>query len=249
MAGEFNISFADTLRSPDSVFSIRTQNRDFNTEAFDREEANLFETQFNTFVNDFDSRMVSELFVQRADQIALAANHAKQNFDERRFGGINSGDNEIAFDVIRPGHIRADPESGDVINDWEYEVGAGEDGWNDWVGDGTSDNDYTVDEDQVIIMMGLQLLNVGDETDETSLSGINIQRFGRNVDMLPKDLYNMTVSDNENDVFMQALPTVIATDRDRIHMRLRSDEEDATYDVRPLGLTFGVGAFMNQEDF
>lgn len=270
MAGKQNIQLANVVSSPETKFSIRTQNRDFNTRAFDSEEANLFEDQFNALVNDFESRMLSELFVQRRKIIGHAAAHAKTVFDERRFGGINAADNEIAFDVLRPGHIRANPADGATINNWEYTHDTS--GWADWIGDGSAANDYTVDEDQVVVILGVMDTGLQvhvadaaadtftsfDRVDTTPTSAINIDRFGRNVDMLPKDLQDARLTDNENEVLVQALPAMVGTENDRVHARIRSDipgELDDNAGVtlvsepRLIGVSFGVGSYMNQEDY
>jgi hypothetical protein len=199
--GDLSLNIAPDVQSPDETFSIRTQNKDFTTYQLSEKEASLFQEQFNVLVNDFDSRLSAELFKQRSSIIGNVASHAKQQFDEKLFGGINAGDNEIAFDVLRPGHIRADPSTGNVVNEWDYihsgdgtNTSAG-DGWSDWIGDGSSANDYTVDEDQVILALGFMdtpamvfqtdgsgNLN-GFETvlDKPVTSGVNVERFGRNV--------------------------------------------------------------------
>lgn len=263
--GDYRIDLKPSVQSPDDVFSIRTQNRDFNTYPLGTEGASLFDEQFNTLINDFDSRLMSELYGQRSQLIGNTAAYARQQFDEKMFGGINAGDNEIAFDVIRAGHIRADPSSGSIVNDWQYTHSSA--GYNDWIGDGAS-NDYVVDEDQVLLVMGFtdtkarvyDTVNseVVEVLDEPVTSGINVESFGRNVDMLPKDLNNSRLEDNKNDEFVQALPAVVGNDRDSIHVRLESDipneyEGNADYEVysrpRLLGLTFGVGDYMNQEQF
>jgi len=66
--------------------------------------------------------------------------------------------------------------------------------------------------------------------------------------MLPKDLHSAKMTDNENDVLIQSLPTMVGSDRDRVHLRARFDEP-GTYEPRLLGFTYGVGSYMNQEDF
>lgn len=267
MKENLNISLSSAVRNPDSKFSIRTQNRDFGTHRFSRDESNLFEAQFNTLINDLDSRLMTQIFKQREDEIALAASLAKNQFDEKLFGGVNAADNEIGFDLLRPGHIRADPENGEIMNTWFYEHDS--DGWSDWIGDGTSEKDYNIDEDQVVLVLGVMdtgvmiidedagAINSFEREDYTATSAFNIDRFGRNVDMLPKDLNNGKVGDNENNMLLQSLPTVIGTDRDRVHLRLRSDlpqelvDADATVVSEPrlIGVTFGVGSYMNKEDF
>lgn len=294
MAGNLQINLSEDARRPSDVFSIRTQNKDFSTVPLASDGANLLNEHFNVFINDFDSRMLSEMYSQRATNIAEVAAFSKNQFDEKLFGGVNAADNEIGFDVLRPGHIRSAPstalnvaddptaadgefiETGSTLNTWKVEVveeggydttdeasarGSVEsnpentiildgEGWHDWIGDGTSDGDYTVDEDQVVLVLG-----VVDSTDQdqnesagSQVSGLNVQRFGRNVDMLPKDLNDSKLVDNENGLYVQALPTLVGSDRDRVHARFRVDEP-GVYEPRLVGFTYGVGSYMNQEDF
>lgn len=240
MAGELNIGLKSAVKNPDRTFNVRTQNKDFSTESFTSRDANLFEQQFNVLLNDLDSRHLSELFAQRSREIANAAALAKQELDEPLFGGINANDNEIAFDILRPGHVRADPSNGDIQNDWYFEPSSS--GWNDWIGDGSTNN-YTVDEDQIVLVLGFM-----DQDPTTEISGINVESFGRNVDMIPKDLNHARTYDNDNEVLIQALPTLIGTDRDDIHIRLRHDKVMESQ-PRLLGITFGIGNYMNMEDF
>lgn len=235
------VSLTSGATSPSNVFNVRTQNRDFSTQALSSDEADLLQEQFNTLLSDFDSRHVSSLYADRANVIAQSAAYAKSQFDGKLFGGVNASDNEIAFDVIRPGHVRSDPSTGSVVNNWSFEPST--EGWNDWIGDGTSANDYSVDEDQVTVVVGFM-----DQADTSEVSAVNVDRFGRNVDMLPKDLYDARSLDNENNLMIQALPAMVASDRDRLHLRLRHDAVQ-TSQPRLLGVTFGVGDYMNQEDF
>lgn len=249
------IELASGAKNPASTFSIRTQNRDFKTEGLTDEEAELFEQQFNILINDFDTRHLTSLYKQREEQISDTAGLAKSQFDEKLFGGINAADNEIGFDVLRPGHIRADPADGSIINNWKFEVyesggtpstdypSVEGTGWHDFIGAGTSDTDYSIDEDQVAVILGFM-----DQAGDTGISGINVERFGRNVDMIPKDLNDARTLDNENELAIQALPTLVGTERDRVHIRIRADET-GVYEPRLVGFTFGVGSYMNNEEF
>lgn len=239
-ARNLTVDLANAARSPSSTFAIRTQNRDFSTEPLTDDEAGLFETQFNTLINDFDSQLLSQLFQERSQDIADVAALSKNLFDEKMFGGINADDNEVGFDVLRPGHIRADPSSGSAENDWYFEPGST--GWNDWIGDGSSNN-YTVSEDQVILVLGFM-----DQDKSTEVSGFNVQEFGRNVNMIPKDLNDARTFDNKNELMIQSLPAMVGTELDDVHIRLRHDRVSESQ-PRLLGITFGVGSYMNTEDY
>jgi hypothetical protein len=73
----------------------------------------------------------------------------------------------------------------------------------------------------------------------------------------PKHNNDSRTQDNKNDQYIQSLPTVVGTDRDRVHVRLESNipqyYSDGDFVVmsepRLLGVSFGVGSYMNQEEF
>lgn len=241
MANGFNLSVADTLRSPSSEFSVASQGKTFPAEPFTGDEASKLESQLNDIILGLDSQVLGQVIQERSDVIAQTAAFAKNNFDEKLFGGINAGDNEIGFSPLRPGHIRADPADGSAQNDWYFEPGAA--GWNDWIGDGTAANDYVMDENQVTVILGLL-----DQDTNSEITGINVDSFGRNVDMLPQDIQDLTVRDNENDLMFTSLPTLVGQENDRVHIRLRHDNAVESQ-PRLVGFTFGVGSYLNQEDY
>lgn len=232
------LSVTSTLSSPDPEFTLRSQGKNFPTQAFNSEEANLLETQLNEIMMAFDNAAFTELLLQRADSVALAATFAKQVFDEKLFGGINASDNEIAFDVLRPGHIYQD-DTGTIQNDWYFQPGTT--GWVDWIGDGA--NNYTFGEDQVTVVLGFM-----DQDTSTEISAVNVDEFGRNVNMIPQDLNDMRLRDNETEQQVKPLPTLIGQENDDVHIRLRADR-DVESQPRLLGFTFGLGSYLNAEDY
>jgi len=235
------ISLESVLTSPDPQFNLRSQNKEFPTQAFDSSEAKLLQSQINDLIAPLPDATLGKLFNDRTDTIALTAAFAKQYFDGKLFGGINAQDNEIGFDVLRPGHIRADPTNGTIQNNWYFTPSST--GWNDWIGDGTSANNYTVTKDQVVLVLG-----VVDQDVSTELSGVNVQQFGRNVDMIPQDLNSMRLQDNQNELQVTPLPSLIGQENDQVHMRLRYDRQTES-EPRLYGFTFGLGSYMNTEDY
>lgn len=233
--------FASTLTNPGGNFEVTVHDDEFPTQAFTDSEATLFETQFNDLIADMDSSVITNVLVQRQEAIAKAATFAKQEIDGKVFGGVNAGDNQIGFDILRPGQIRADPANGNPVNDWYFDPSST--GWNDWIGDGTAAHNYSVGEDQVTVVLGFI-----DQDVSTEVSGLNVQQFGRNMDMLPHDLNDARLMDNKNEIMMQNLPTLIAQDNDDIHIRLRHDRQKESQ-PRLLGITFGLGAFLNNQDY
>ena len=233
-------SIQSALTSPQSEFSLQAQGKNFPTASLGSSEANLLQNQLNDILMAVPSSVVRDLIMQRQDVIASAAAFSKQVFDEKLFGGLNAGDNEIGFDILRPGHIRSDPSSGSQENDWYFDPGTT--GWVDWIGDGSTNN-YTGSEDQVSVVLGFI-----DQDTSTEVSGMNIEEFGRNVDMLPKDLNGMRLRDNDTEQQVEPLPSLILQENDDVHTKLRYDR-NVESQPRLLGFTFGLGTFLDNEDY
>jgi hypothetical protein len=235
--------FVNTVKSPDK-FALRSQGKNFPVEGLGDEEAQLLQNQLNTLIADLDSQMLTHLIVQRQDAIARAAGFSKQHFDEKLFGGINAADNEIGFSVLRPGQILESSGSSVVsdINDW-YADPAGSTGWVDWIGDGGSNN-KSVDQDDVL----LPLAFMDQSSNDTAISAINVDTFGRNVDMLPLDVNDARTKDNETGQQVVPVPSLIAQDGDSIHIRARWDR-DVERQPRLYGFSFSLGSRLNNEDF
>lgn len=233
-------NITNTLRSPPGTFEVSVHDKTFATESFTQTESDLFATQFNSLIAGLDSSQVQQILASRSDTIAQAATYAKKELDGKVFGGINAGDNEVGFSILRPGQIRADPATGDAENDWYYDPSGT--GWQNWIGNDGA-NDYSMTEDQVNVVFGFM-----DQDVDTPVSGLNVETFGRNMDMLPQDLNDMRLRDNDTEQQVQELPTLIASDNDDIHCRLRYDR-DVESQPRFLGVSFGLGAFLNEEDY
>lgn len=241
MATDPTLDIASIARNPDSEFSLEAQGKSFPTVGLNNDEASKLESQLNEFLLQMNNSTLRNLISKRADAISLAAAFSKQVFDEKLFGGINAGDNEIGFDVLRPGHIRADPSTGNPENTWNYEPSST--GWNDWIGDGGSNN-KTFNDDQVVLVLGM----VDQDGPQTALSGVNVDSFGRNVDMLPQDLNDMRLKDNDTDLQIKSFPTLIGQENDSAHIRLRYDAVEQSQ-PRLFGFTFGLGSYLNTEDY
>lgn len=234
------LDLSSTLENPGGNFELAVHDDEFPTQAFNPSEAQLLETQMNDLVTEFDGSVLGSLFKQREQAIARVATFAKQELDGKVFGGINAGDNQIGFSVLRPGHIRADPATGAADNDWYFQPGTT--GWVDWIGDGSTNN-YSVGEDQVSVIFAFV-----DGDVSTEISGLNVDEFGRNMDMLPADINDARLMDNETEIMAKSLPTLVAQDNDNVHVRLRYDK-DVESQPRFIGLTFALGGFLNSEDY
>lgn len=228
------------LTNPGGNFSVPVHNKSFPTESFDSDEAEMFTSQLDTILTGTSSEVMGNLFERRASTIGRVAAYAKHELDSKVFGGINAGDNEIGFSVLRPGHIRADPANGNSQNDWYFDPSTA--GYEDWIGDGSTNN-YDVGEDQVVNVFGFT-----DQDSNTEVSGVNVQRFGRNMDMLPQDLNDARMRDNDTEQAVVELPTLVGSDNDSVHIRL---DHSRLVESQPrlMGITYGIGAYLNTESY
>jgi hypothetical protein len=239
MAQTGPIDIKSDVKNPRSNFELTVHDATFTTEPFTDAEAELFERQLNDLVVEHKNSALAELFEERSQTIANTAAFAKSKLNNRVFGGVNAGDNQIGFSNLRAGHIRSDPASGDAVNDWYFDYGTG---WQDWIGDGAANN-RTIGEDQVSVGIGMM-----DQDVSTEISGLNVESWGRNMDMLPHDLTDLKNADNEYGQYVKSLPTLLAQENDNIHIRLRADRAMESQ-PRLLGLTYGVGTFLNTEEY
>jgi len=239
--GNFRLNLTSTLQNPGGSFRVSAHDDQFPTEGFDQSEASLFEEQMNSLIAGVTSKEIAQVLQNRQQTIAKAAALAKDDIDGNNFGGLNAGDNEIGFSPLRPGHIRRDPNTGNVVNDWFFDPGAT--GYVDWIGDGAGNN-MILNEDQVVLVLGV----VDQELSPTPIQGFNVQDFGRNMYMLPRDLNDMRLQDNDTEVQVKEVETLIGQEGDEVHCRLNFDE-NVERQPRLLGFTFAKGRFLNQESY
>lgn len=240
-ASATDMRLADLVQSPEDQFSVTVHDTTFPTEAFDADEAEIFQSQFEQLVTGLESSALREILMKRQEIIANAAAFAKQDIDGKVFGGINAGDAELGFSELRPGHIRADPADGSAQNDWFFEPSGTE--WREWIGDGSSNN-YDVKEDQVTVVLAF----VDQSSGQSPISGLDVEQWGRNMDMLPHDLNSLRLRDNENELQIRELPTMIAREGNTIHTKLRFDRQ-VERQPRYFGITFGTGEYLNTENY
>lgn len=240
------VDIVSQLQSPGGKFQLTAHRDPFPTQSFDRDEAQLLQSQLNTLITNFDNSVLTQLVQQRQETISKVAALAKAEFDGKTFGGINAGDNELGFSVLRPGHILETSGSAIVTdnNDWYADPGTST-GWVDWIGNGTSN--YTVGTDtngQVILLLGL----MDQESGPTEISGYNVETFGRNMDMLPRDVNSARLMDNETEQQVVPTPAFVARENDDIYAQLRFDRA-VERQPRAFGFNFSLGSFLDSTDY
>lgn len=231
----------DILTSPGGNFELASHANEFGTESFTQNEAQLFQNQVNDLLVGLRGTAMGALLRQRQGTLARVAAYAKAELDGNTFGGINAGDNQIGFSVLRPGHIRSDPASGASENDWFFDPDTT--GVVDWIGNGGSNN-FTVSEDQVSVAFAFADQSEG----QSPISMLDIETFGRNMDLLPTDTNNARLRDNTTEQQAVPIPTVVASERDQVYCKLRVDKA-VERQPRFFGVTFGLGSFLNNDEY
>ena len=236
-----DLDITDTLTSPGGTFELASHANSFGTKGYTQNEARLLENQLNDLILGMGGSVHSKLLKQREDTLAKVAAYAKAELDGNTFGGINAGDNQIGFSILRPGHIRADPANGDTVNDWFFDPGAT--GTVDWIGNGGANN-FTVSEDQVSVAFAFTDQSNG----QSPISTLDIETFGRNMDLLPTDTNDARIRDNDTEQQSVAIPTIVASERDDVYCKLRFDR-NVERQPRFFGVTFGLGSFLNATEY
>ncbi len=202
--------------------------------SLDTEELAFLEDNFNKLLATTDSQ-VRRIFEERADTIVAGIMAIKEKLERRKFRGMNPSDAEIGIGFIRPGHTK----TADVINtSWSIALTA-MGTWDRWL-DSAATSGYALPEDFGLIITHFTSL-------VTPIPFIRTAHFiiGR-VDLIPEDVTDIVLGDNENGVAIYPIPTKIVLPEDELRVRLEG--ETGTEILKLGGLVVGLGRFLKTED-
>ena len=202
--------------------------------SLDVEELAFLEDNFNKLLATTDSQ-VRKIFEERADTIVAGIMAIKEKLERRKFRGMNPSDAEIGIGFIRPGHTK----TADVINtSWSIALTA-MGTWDRWL-DSAATSGYALPEDFGLIITHFTSL-------VTPIPFIRTAHFiiGR-VDLIPEDVTDIVLGDNENGVAIYPIPTKIVLPEDELRVRLEG--ETGTEILKLGGLVVGLGRFLKTED-
>ena len=202
--------------------------------SLDTEELAFLEDNFNKLLATTDSQ-VRRIFEERADTIVAGIMAIKEKLERRKFRGMNPSDAEIGIGFIRPGHTK----TADVINtSWSIALTA-MGTWDRWL-DSAATSGYSLPEDFGLIITHFTSL-------VTPIPFIRTAHFiiGR-VDLIPEDVTDIVLGDNENGVAIYPIPTKIVLPEDELRVRLEG--ETGTEILKLGGLVVGLGRFLKTED-
>lgn len=202
--------------------------------SLDTEELAFLEDNFNKLLATTDSQ-VRKIFEERADTLVAGIMAIKEKLQRRKFRGMNPSDAEIGIGFIRPGHTK----TANAINtSWSVALTA-MGTWDRWL-DSAATSGYSLPEDFGLIITHFTSL-------VTPIPFIRTAHFiiGR-VDLIPEDVTDIVLGDNENGVAVFPIPTKIVLPEDELRVRLEG--ETGTEILKLGGLVVGLGRFLKTED-
>ncbi|MBA7525665.1 hypothetical protein ES705_17818 [subsurface metagenome] len=202
--------------------------------SLDAEEKAVLEDNFNKLLGTTDSQ-VRRIFEERADTIVAGIMAIKEKLEGRKFRGMNPGDAEIGFGFIRPEFVK---DTGTIINDWNVTL-SGMATWDVWLSASGDASGEPLSEDHGLIITHL----VSQVTPQPFIRAVHFQ-IGR-VDLIPEEVADILLGDNENGVAVFPIPTKIVLPEDELMLSVTGLA--GTEYLKLGGLVVGLGRLLKAE--
>lgn len=207
--------------------------------SLDASEQAVLEDNFNKLLSTTDSQ-VRKIFEERADTIVAGIMAIKEKLNRRAFKGMNPGDAEIGMGFIRPEFVKAGPTGALVVlNDWNIAL-TGMGTWNTFLGDTTTGTTgFVLSEDHGLVITHL----VSQVTPTPYVRAVHFQ-IGR-IDLIPEEVGDILLGDNENGVAVYPIPTKIVLPEDEFLLRVTG--HTGTEYLKLGGLVVSLGRLLKAE--
>ena len=206
----------------------------FTMASLDAEEQAVLEDNFNKLLATTDSQ-VRRIFEERADTIIAGIMAIKEKLNRRKFRGMNPADMEIGFGFIRPEFVK---DTNVIANDWNIAL-TGMGTWDVWLSTTGDASGFVLDEDFGLIITHL----VSQVTPEPYVRGVHFQ-IGR-IDLIPEEVGDILLGDNENGVAVFPVPTKIVLPEDELMLSVTGHA--GTEYLKLGGLVVGLGRLLKAE--
>lgn len=201
--------------------------------ALDADEQEIFEDNFNKLLATTDSQ-VRRIFEERVDTIVAGVMAIKEKLNSRKFRGMNPGDSEIGMGFIRPEFVKVNNA---IIHNWNVAL-TGMGTWDRWL-DSAAGSGFSLSEDHGLILTHL----VSQVTPVPFVRAVHFQ-IGR-ADLIPEDVGDIILGDNENGVAVFPIPTKIVLPEDELLTTITG--ETGTEYLKLGGLVIGLGKLLKAE--
>jgi hypothetical protein len=208
--------------------------QNYSMASLDEEEQAIFEDNFNKLLGTTDSQ-VRKIFEERADTILAGLMAIKEKLERRKFRGMNPGDMEIGMAIIRPGFTIY---NSNIRTDWNVNL-TGMGTWDRFL-DESAAGGFILSEDFGLIITHL----VSQVTPEPFVRAIHFE-IGR-VNLIPEEVSDIILGDNENGVALYPIPTKFVLPEDQL--RVKVEGHAGTEYLKLGGLVIGLGRLLKEED-
>jgi len=206
----------------------------------DSEEQAVFEDNFNKLLATTDSQ-VRKILEERVDTIVAGIMSIKEKLNGRKFRGLNPADMEIGMGFIRPEFVKSAftiPAAPHIPHDWLVAI-TGSGTWDRWLDAGAGAG-FVLSEDHGLIITHL----TSQVTPTPFVRAVHVQ-IGR-VNLIPEDVSDILLGDNENGVAVFPVPTKIVMPEDELLATVTGDFAGNEY-LKLGGLVIGLGRLLKAE--
>lgn len=191
------------------------------------DELAIFKAQFATLISmpGSDDR---KIMLDRLDAYVIALRCIKKELNDIAFAGLNPGDTELGFGLIRPQFTRA---AAAYKTTWTIALTTA---FADWLYE-TAGLPYAIGKDFGLCITHLKSLI----TPQPFMSEAKF-KVGRTAELIPQPTRGLRTADTENQVAIVAVPTMILKPKGSLYAQARSDVA-GTDEVEVGGLIYGLG--------
>jgi len=212
---------------------LRLYNQSYNLASLDAQELEYINAQLPTLLAPPTS-IQRILQMQRIDAYVAGIRAVKEKLNGPPFRGLNPGDTELGFQLIRPQFVQI---AGAYRTNW-LQLALVANAWTNFASNAAGVG-YQVGQDFGLIITHLTAL-----VTPTPLESEYRFSIGRTV-LIPQPCRSLRVGDNENQVSILPIPTVYAEPRVQLFSAIKADV-NGNAELEWGGLVVGYGRVLNE---
>lgn len=219
--------------NPCTMLEAKLYQETYKLAPLDSDELEIFKAQFGGLLAPPGSEE-RKIMLDSLSLYVIGLRAIKQALNSPKFAGLNPGDTELGFGIIRPQFTRA---AAAYKYQWTIALTTA---WADWLYE-TATNAYTIGKDFGLVVSHLKSL----VTPTPFMAECRFQ-VGRTGILIPSDTRGLRLADTENGVSIIPIPGMILIPKSSFYARAKADV--AGTDEVPLGgLAIGLGRVLKEE--
>jgi hypothetical protein len=231
------------LQNPALSGTVTLNGIDYQLSGINDDELLIFQSEIETQLGTVRSN-VGLLVRDRVNAILTGLRIAKAKINGNpTFKGIKANSSELGWSYIRPGHImRTTSGTETCTNVWDYAFTANAtgDAKKGFLGINAWADPLTVDKNAMMVLLGLVPFTVSPTIMEIQIDHNNTSYNPEVVD------YGLYLGDAPEGIGLAPIQTRYLAPTDKFRMMTRN-RFTATQQIRPFGVTFGLGSYMKTD--